>query len=382
MESGADAARFWERMEPAITDFGLAKRTGDATATATGVILGTPCYMAPEQARGTPESVGSHTDIYALGAILYECLTGRPPFRAPSALETTRQVLHDEPVSPAQLHPDLSRDLNTICLKCLQKDPVRRYESSAALADDLQRFLRGETILARPVGPWERFWKRVRRRPAVAAAWGISGLAALALASTLLISNAKLQRERNIAERNFDAALEAVDRNFTFVSEDLLLNAPHMEPVRRQLLQTAREFYERFIAERGQDPRLHSELGLAYARLGKITSEIGSDLEALDYFRRSITVLEPLEQEHPNAVQQDALAQARIQLGNVLGKLGEIDLAEDAFHEAFRVCERLGGSDPDSATGRHLVGQARHGLAEIYRVSGRLTEAEREFQTA
>jgi WD40 repeat protein/tetratricopeptide (TPR) repeat protein len=152
-----------------VTDFGLAKRLGEAGRTATGAVLGTPSYMAPEQARGDGRGVGPATDVYALGAILYECLSGRPPFKAASALETLAQVCGQEPVSPRLLQPGVPRDLETICLKCVEKEPSRRYASTEELADDLRRWQAGEPIRARRVGSGERALKWVRRNPAVTA---------------------------------------------------------------------------------------------------------------------------------------------------------------------------------------------------------------------
>jgi WD40 repeat protein/tRNA A-37 threonylcarbamoyl transferase component Bud32 len=156
--------------EPRLTDFGLAKQLGSLHGqTESGAILGTPSYMAPEQAAGKGKEVGPATDVYALGAILYECLTGRPPFKAATPLDTILQVIDAEPVPPARLQPQVPRDLETICLKCLEKAPARRYAGAAALAEDLRRFLADEPILARPVGSVERLVKWARRRPAVAA---------------------------------------------------------------------------------------------------------------------------------------------------------------------------------------------------------------------
>jgi serine/threonine-protein kinase len=169
---------------PKISDFGLARRfESDESMTLTGVRVGTPSYMSPEQAGGKPSAVGPATDIYSLGAILYEMLTGRPPFHADTATETQRQVIAEEPAAPSRLNSKVPRDLETICLKCLHKDPERRYSTSAALADDLRRFLKGEPILARPVGWLERSGKWVRRRPA----W-TTAIAGGLLLSLLLVS--------------------------------------------------------------------------------------------------------------------------------------------------------------------------------------------------
>jgi WD40 repeat protein len=166
---------------PKITDFGLAKRLdSDGGLTGSEAVLGTPGYMAPEQAAGKKD-VGPAADVYALGAVLYHCLTGRPPFRAATPLETARQVLEEEPLSPSRLQPQVPRDLVTVCLKCLQKDPARRYASALDLADDLGRFLRHEPVRARRASLWERGRKWARRRPAGAALLLLGLVAGLAL---------------------------------------------------------------------------------------------------------------------------------------------------------------------------------------------------------
>jgi hypothetical protein len=161
-----------EQGNPQITDFGLAKSLreaiGNEALTRSGAILGTPDYMAPEQARGE-KGLTLAVDIYALGAILYECLTGQPPFRNDNPLDTLLQVRNEEPIPPRRLNPAVPRDLETICLKCLGKDPRQRYHSAAELADDLDRFRQGMPIRARRVGTMERIRKWIRRRPAVAA---------------------------------------------------------------------------------------------------------------------------------------------------------------------------------------------------------------------
>jgi hypothetical protein len=154
---------------PKITDFGLAKHLDSAgDHTSTGTVMGTPSYMAPEQAGGRSREIGPAVDVYALGAILYELLTGRVPFLAETPLDTLIRVLADEPVSPRRLQPRLPRDLETICLKCLEKEPRRRYASAKDLADDLERFLDGEAILARPPGPVGRLLRWAGRQPVLA----------------------------------------------------------------------------------------------------------------------------------------------------------------------------------------------------------------------
>jgi hypothetical protein len=193
---------------PKIADFGIARRLDCASGqTGTGTVLGTPSYMAPEQAAGRVNEVGPAADIYALGAILYECLTGRPPFLGVSVLETLDQVRHREPTPPARLNPLVPPDLETICLKCLRKEPDQRYPSAHELAADLGRFSRGEPIAARPLGPWGRLTRWARRYPAVAGL--LAALVVLFLAGTAVSTyfgvtatqNARTARDNELRAR-------------------------------------------------------------------------------------------------------------------------------------------------------------------------------------
>jgi WD40 repeat protein len=182
---------------PRVTDFGLAKRIqGDSGLTGSGQIMGTPSYMPPEQAGGNRGEVGPASDVYALGATLYALVTGRPPFQAATAMDTVLQVITEEPVPPRRLNPSVPRDLETICLKCLEKEPVKRYTSASTLAEDLRRYLAGEPILARPVGPPERAWRWCRRNPIVA---GAVGLVAAALVVVVVLSLLYADRQTRLA---------------------------------------------------------------------------------------------------------------------------------------------------------------------------------------
>jgi WD40 repeat protein/serine/threonine protein kinase len=195
---------------PKITDFGLAKQLDeDSGQTQTGQVMGSPSYMAPEQAAGKTDQLGPLTDVYALGAILYELLTGRPPFKGTSVRDTLEQVCSQEPVPPGRFQPRLPRDLETICLKCLQKEPPKRYPSALALAEDLHRFVTGEAIQARPVSSFERLAKWVRRKPTAAALLAVSFLAVLGLFGWVLLDNAKTrQHSKELMEKSEQLARE------------------------------------------------------------------------------------------------------------------------------------------------------------------------------
>src|SRR5262249_50867052 len=210
--------------QPKITDFGLAKQMeGDSQQTRSGAIMGTPSYMAPEQAWGQNREIGPLSDQYALGAILYEMIVGRPPFRGATPLETLELVRNQEPVPPTRLQPRTPTDLETICLKALQKDPARRFPDAGAMAEDLRRFLDGEPIVARPVGAPERLWRWCRRNPRVAglaAAVVLMGIAitagSAAFAAALKARNAELDEAykkesaaKEVAVTNERAAIAA-----------------------------------------------------------------------------------------------------------------------------------------------------------------------------
>ncbi len=192
--------------QPRITDFGLAKRlSADAELTSTGQMAGSPSYAAPEQVMGWRHRIGPASDVYSLGAVLYHLLTRQPPFIADSLGALARLVQEAEPVPVRRLNPHVPVDLETICLKCLDKDPGRRYASAAALADDLARFLRSEPILARPPGVWGRLGRWCRRKPALAAT--LAGLAGIAILSAVAVLDAWHQAERMAASERVQRQL-------------------------------------------------------------------------------------------------------------------------------------------------------------------------------
>jgi hypothetical protein len=193
---------------PKISDFGLARKLDEATLTGSCEVLGTPCYMAPEQARRGDMGISPSADVYALGAILYECLTGRPPFRAETALDTLRQVLDEEPVPPRRLVGRVPRDLETICLKCLEKSPGRRYARAADLAAELESYLAGRGIKARPIGVAERAVRWARRQPLAASLLGVSCAVVLAWITGISLAWQGAEAARARAETAWESEAE------------------------------------------------------------------------------------------------------------------------------------------------------------------------------
>jgi len=240
--------------EPRITDFGLARQIAvESDLTISGAVLGTPSYMPPEQAAGKRREIGRASDVYSLGAILYDLLTGRPPFRADTPVDTLRQVLDDEPAPPRLLNRKVPRDLETICLKCLAKEPRQRYESAQHLAEDLGRFLKHEPIHARPVGQLERLWRWARRNPVIAA-FSIVVIGLL----LMLAVGAVFQRH----EAMLDAREAARDRA-------MLVEAAGLTPLRNAVNRVAGlEILARHLA-RGATNELRALLQQELAQLNK-----------------------------------------------------------------------------------------------------------------
>ena len=309
-----------------MTDFGLAKRLdGDAEQTPSGAPLGTPSYMAPEQARGGRD-IGPAADLYSLGAVLYEMLTGRPPFRGANVLETLAQVRDEEPVPPGRFQRQLPRDLETICLKCLQKEPGRRYASAQALADDLARFLVGEPIQARPIGVLERGVKWARRRP-LGAALVVVSLAALVglVVGAVVINEKRREADRQAAaareqetkartnedlaranyeraERSYRLARAAMDKLLGTLRADPRCQGGAWEDLRQTLLQAELEFYTQFVELRGDEPAFKAEQAQAYLRLAEVTRELDGGARAVAPLDKALALYAELARDYHDDV--------------------------------------------------------------------------------
>jgi|GEM_PF-3399270 len=347
--------------EPKITDFGLAKRMDeDSNQTKSGAVMGTPSYMAPEQAASSKESLGPAADTYALGAILYHLLTGRPPFRGETQLDTLMQVISDEPVAPRRFNSKVPTDLETICLKCLQKEIGRRYRSAEELAEDLRRFVAGEPISARPVTEWERTWKWARRRPAIA------GLIVLSLVSTIAIVVAGIsynrllkgslqqaeslreeeQQQRKLAEEgrqraeeNLFMAAQLVEKYLTELSQNELMNVPKMEGLRRELLEEALVYYERFVEQDSDDVLLTKKLADAHYRLGTVLRDLGENAKSIEHFKKAVAISEQIKAEYPyDAGVSNRVAVNESALGSAYHRTGDLKKAESLFMSALDHC--------------------------------------------
>jgi CubicO group peptidase (beta-lactamase class C family)/tetratricopeptide (TPR) repeat protein len=376
-------------VNPRVTDFGLAKKVqGDSGLTGSGQIMGTPSYMPPEQAGSRRGDIGPAADVYALGATLYALVTGRPPFQAATAMDTVLQVIGDEPVPPRRLNAAVERDLETISLKCLEKDPARRYSSAEALGEDLGRYLAGEPILARPVTAWERAGKWARREPAIAGLAAslilalIAGFAAVtgqwfraeALRDTAegrRIDADTQRREaedrRQQAEANFALARAAVDDFHTRVSQSRLREIPGLSSLRLELLGSARGFYDEFLRRKGDDPGLRFGLSAAQLRVAQIGAELDGRRAAGPAYRQALASYEALAREQPD----DATVKAG--LADCLRGLAlagpEGTSSRSLLERAQRIRAALARAQPESAETQLALARIEIDLAEEIRLA-------------
>jgi serine/threonine protein kinase len=377
---------------PKITDFGLAKILDDGQPPQQSLaIVGTPSYMPPEQcaAGGT---VGPAVDVYALGAILYEALTGRPPFSGSTALDILERVRTHEPVPPSQLAANIPRDLETICLKCLSKQPEQRYASAQDLAADLQRFLADEPIRARPIGRIERTARWCRRNPLVAALVG--GIALLLIGGTVVSTslavwafheksraNQHAEHElaaRELAEHRFTQAEQAVGKYLDGIEDHPRLKETDFYDLRKELLASAVPFYEEFVASKPGDAELEAKRGRAYGRLGFIRKQMGAleqataDYEQMrDIFSRLSTVDEKYRRE---------LAESLHQLGWTLSDRGLVQAAESEYQRSLDVYRQLAADFPEEHAHGHRVALGYRALGLLWSTLSRRAAAEQALR--
>ena len=374
----------WEDCEVKITDFGIAKRLDDEiSATLTGEVIGTPNYMAPEQAAGLPYAVGPQTDIHAIGAILFELLTGHPPFAAPSVLETLQLVKETQPVDPRRLQPGIPVDLATICLKCLEKQTERRYASANDLADDLQRFLAGKSITARPAGKLEKIWRWCRRNPIVA---GLSTALLIAMSCGVIgilwnWQHAVQSNQR--AEANLENARNVIDEYFTLVSEETLLEQPGFHDLRDKLLNSALDYYEQLIENNSDNPELLADKAGAHAKVAHISAVVGKLEKARTNYEIAIELYEFLaERDVEDPTKTIKQLKLRGEYANVLLRMGVENKARVEVKAVIELSEALTPlSLDDQQIGLVLVNAFRL-LGVLYNLEGEVRSSELAYKSA
>lgn len=380
---------------PKLADFGVVKRLDEAsTPTPVGSLLGTPPYLAPEQIDGST-AAGSPCDVYALGAILYECLIGRPPFRADSIADTLFDVLSREPMSPRLADPRLPRDLETICLKCLEKEPTRRYGSALELADDLHRYLNGQAVRARPVRILGRTWRWLWRNPlpaALTAALMLAVLGGLALCGRFwyqaVASRQETENARREAEENFLRTRRLLPDLVTAGGGPAQLGAQRRR-VRRGTLERACSLYRELCSARPNEGELRSELAQVLTALaeverieGRYEASAAASGEALALWRR-------LREEEPQEPRwRKGAASALWHLATACNLLGRSREMADAFREAIALYQALTDEQPsedgllmESIAVRSQFTGAMFGEAKIDQSISLLEECRRQLES-
>ena len=390
--------------EPMLGDDGSARESAPSSPprvlTVTGAILGTPSYMAPEQADGRRAAIGPCTDIYALGAILYEMLTGRPPFRGTGVLETLEMVRSGDPVPPIQLQPRIPRDLDTICLKCLAREPGRRYGSAGELADDLERFQNGQPIRARPVPVWEKVWKGARRHPTASVSALLAVVATIGLLTTWTMFTVRLraalnQSHRNAveadnqrvrAEDNQDRAFEGIDRFLTRIADKELASIPGMHVMRRDLLKEALEVSQGFLGgDEGGSARVRLEVARAHERCAKIYDALTDNAKQIDHFEQAVRLQRGLVKDYPDELSyRSELAKHLHNLAKTLFKSRVSDYAQKSdaiMTEALALRRELVERAPDNVEHRSALAGSYLTLGALRRAQpGRIGDAEAAYK--
>ncbi|MBY0525454.1 MAG: serine/threonine protein kinase [Gemmataceae bacterium] len=362
-----------------ITDFGLARCQNDAGLTVSGDLVGTVRYMSPEQALARRGLVDHRTDIYALGATLYELLTLQPVFTGTDRRGLLHQIAFEDPRAPRDLCPAMPDELETIVLKALGKTPEERYTTAQDMADDLQRFLEDRPILARRPSFREKATKWVRRHRVVAvSAFVVLFLAAVGGAvSTILIAQeqARTRRafegeaaQRGRAEENFRQARSAVDF-FVQLSEEEMADRPEMQGVRRKLLEAAREYYQEFIDQHHDDATVQAELASTYLRVGRILGEMGAHADALASTERAREIQEKLLRDNPTAPElQHGLSNIYQTLGLLQGGSQFLLLTHKSVQEDLKLSEeQVKKITPLAESRRDFFRDYRHRSPEEWR---------------
>jgi tetratricopeptide (TPR) repeat protein len=371
-----------------ITDFGLAHCQSQTGLTMTGDLVGTLRYMSPEQALAQRVTVDHRTDIYSLGATLYELLTLEPAFSGSDRAELLRQIAFEDPRLPRQRNKAIPVELETIVLKAMEKNPGERYGTAQELADDLGRFLRDEPLCASRPTLWQRARKWARRHRSIVWSLIVSSAAVLLLAVIgLAISNAYITREKErteealqAAEANLLLARQAVHEMYTQLAGDLYVQ-PHMQPFQREVLQKALRFYQEFAKRKSSDPALRLETACASLRVGEIQSNLGQRRQANQACDDAIAALEALASELPTEPQRRSyLGNAYRLRGGLLATAGRGQQAAKSYRQALALHGELVAEHPGVPGYRGNLAGTHQALAAV--LADRPREAEKAIREA
>jgi serine/threonine protein kinase/tetratricopeptide (TPR) repeat protein len=368
-----------------ITDFGLARCQRDLTLTRTGDVIGTEQYMSPEQALGKAALVDHRTDIYSLGATLYELVTLRPAFSAPDGTTLRRRIDQQEPARPRSLDPRIPVDLETVVLKAMARDREERYLTAQELADDLRRVLEGRPTVARPPTLGDRMVKFARRhrRMALAAA-AVSLVVILGLGTSAVLVNrarANAQRDFERAERHFRDATEAVDRFGSQLAERLA-DVPGAQQVRRELLGQTLAYYERFVSQAAEDPGLRADLATTYGKIGALYDQMGSTEEAIRAHRQAIALWQQSAGRGATPDDQRRLAASHNNLALALRRAGRSRESRSALDRAIELQTALAMAHPDRALYLVDLAGSYNNLGLLDSETARASEARASFREA
>lgn len=366
---------------PHLADFGLATSPcNEPTLTREGQLLGTPAYMSPEQAAGQPREVGPWTDTYSLGVVLYEMLAGCRPFTG-EAQSVLQQVRESSPPRPG-LHRKVPLDLENICLKALEKEPVLRYLTAGSLADDLRRFLVGRPVSARSIGLVSRVRKWCRREPLLASL-AVSIAVILVVALLAITWQWRLaERHRRMAVKNLNQAREAVDY-FTTVIDQHLAETPNSQPLRQQLLQRALSYYEDFIQQAPEDPSTRRQLANACFHAGELSDELGAVERSFEHHARALAIRQELVTGQPADVGLQAdLARSFYRVGALQRNFGHLSEGAEDHAAALQIRKSMVSRFPEDLTLLRELGASYLSSGQLHAELGNPQDARRAYETA
>lgn len=374
---------------PRVTDFGLAKRIDqDSNLTATGAMVGTPGYMPPEQVRGEPDKLGAPSDVYALGAILYELLTTRPPFQGESALDTFMQVVNQEPIAPRLLNTKVPHDLETICLKCLEKEPNRRYATAAELATDLRHFLAGEPISARPISRMERAWRWCRRRPALTSLATALVLTIVAGFAGVIWQWREAASQNQFAQQSLQKAQFAAGQA-AMAMDEMSRRRPlgmEWELGEQDLIRNVIELHDELQQLSDGNPAAQLESALGYARIGRGYLMLNQPNEASAKYVEAIAQVKNLVAQEPQQLEyRQHLAELHDRHGQALREAGTVELQKKAvgeFNAAIELGSQLVQEKPADPRSRRILANANYNVALLHVEQDQHDAARREFDQA